>query len=342
MIALAALPIRAEEPVNRTIKMPARESYRKPYDTWQCREQDRIRSSSGISKSRFRRRRSLIRCSSTGSTCIPRNWNPATPRRFICKPGRNIEKIYAEAEKKLVRLERILRVEEERRFRGYKILGELFARSRSSLIGRSSFPKSVSPEEEAKFYKSMEPVYQLLEKASGCAMPTGAIAWRYRGSDLFRPIQNTRALARYLGGKADWEIRNGKYEDAVKTLRIGISLGNHVAKANSPTLVGMLVGIAIQGIMQEPIMTLASQPDAPNLYPASDANHSPRRCVPICHAGRAILLFSHTERHADLRNIDKASPEECRGRLENVVAAFLLDDKRSGGTPRKSLRFPRQ
>ena len=34
MIALAALPIRADEPEYRTIKMPARESYRKPYDSW--------------------------------------------------------------------------------------------------------------------------------------------------------------------------------------------------------------------------------------------------------------------------------------------------------------------
>ena len=34
MIALAALPVRGDEPVNRSIKMPACDSYRKPYDSW--------------------------------------------------------------------------------------------------------------------------------------------------------------------------------------------------------------------------------------------------------------------------------------------------------------------
>ena len=128
-----------------------------------------------------------------------------------------------------------------------------------------------------------------------------------------------RGLARYLSGKADWEIRNRRYEDAVKTLRIGIAMGNHVASAR--TFAGMVVGIAIHGIMQDHIMTLASQPDGPNFYPALTQVTQPADMFQSALQGD--LSYMAPIGLAGLENIDKASPEECRAKLENVWPGLL-------------------
>ena len=153
--------------------------------------------------------------------------------------------------------------------------------------------------------------------------------WSYgkesRGIEASLPFwNNARGLARYLSGKADWEIRNGKYEDAVKTLRIGIAMGNHVAQAYPRTLVGMLVGIAIHGLMQDHIMTLASQPDGPNLYAALTQVAQPAEMLQSALQGE--LSFMSQTGLPSFEDIDKASPEECRAKLENVMLRFLQGD----------------
>ena len=221
------------EAVNRTIKMPARESYRKPYDAWNSeRKKDsefhrHIKIT--VSPATFPYPLLKYRFNTYSTELESGNAAP-----LYSQAGRNTKDLRRSGEK-LVRLERILRVEEERRFRG-QILGELF---RAVPLGpawpNSSYPKSVSPEEEAKFYKSMAPVYQLLEKASRIRDRRLELLHGIQGDcDFLGSHKKTRGLARYLGGKADWEIRNGKYEDAVKTLRIGIAMGNHVGESEFP------------------------------------------------------------------------------------------------------------
>ncbi|MGO9112548.1 MAG: hypothetical protein ACLP9L_25235 [Thermoguttaceae bacterium] len=333
MIASTALPIRAEEPVNRSIRMPARELYRKPYDT----------ADGGMTRDPEFQRHVIITVSpatfpypllkyrfNTYSTELESG--NAAP--LYSQAWAEFERIYAEAEKNWYASNECFELKKSGASED-RILGELF---RAVPLGpawaNNSYPKRVSPEEEAKFYESMKPVYQLLEKASRMRNADWSYCMEDKGiATSLDHIQYTRGLARYLSGKANWEIRNGKYEDAVKTLRIGIVMGNHVAKANSPSLIDTFVGIAIHGIMQAQIMTLASQPDAPNLYPALTQIILPADTFQYAMQGEQFFPFPSPNAMPIFENIDKASPEECRDRLANVVASLLQMQSNQWGTP---------
>jgi len=184
----------------------------------------------------------------------------------------------------------------------------------------------------------MESVYRLLDKASRMHHADWSVNAEPKSiATLLEQSNNMRALARYLSGKAGWEIRNGKYEDAVKTLRVGIAMGNHAAKANPASIFGMLVGIVLQGMMQDLIMTLESQPDAPNLYPALTQVTQPADSFQLALQGDLFFVFASKDGLQIFENIDKASPEQCRAKLENVVPlVFQLGANPWNSEPDKS------
>ncbi len=168
-VALAALPIHAEEPVYRTIEMPARESYRKPYDTWDSgRERDpefQRHVKITVSPATFPYPLLKYRFNVHSTELESGNAAPLYSQAWA-----EYEKIYAEAEKNWYASNEYFELKKNGASEE-KILGELFrAVPLEPAWPNSSYPKRVSPEEEAKFYKSMVPVYQLLEKAS--RMPT--------------------------------------------------------------------------------------------------------------------------------------------------------------------------
>lgn len=182
----------------------------------------------------------------------------------------------------------------------------------------------ITPEDETRLYESLQPVYEYLQKASLRRECDWSDYFEFRGiATLLEHVQDSRLLARYLGGKANWEIRNGKYDEAVKTIRIGIALGNHLQKSDPASgLVTVLVGISIQGIMYQQITILSSQPDAPNLYPAlsqiyiaSDAN---------LHAlySEHMWLFPRAFPKDIFDTIDQASAGECRTVLLDLLKTF--------------------
>jgi hypothetical protein len=115
-------------------------------------------------------------------------------------------------------------------------------------------------------------------------------------------------------------------------------MGNHVAKANFPTLIGMLVGIAIQGIMESHIMELEAQPDAPNLYPALTQIVFPGDSFQYALQGERFFPFATSNAMPIFENIEKASADECRVRLENVVATFLQVQNNYWLTPPEKTR----
>ena len=333
IFALTALPMRAEEPVNRSIKMPAREQYRKPYDT----------NDGGTPDPEFQRHVKITVSPATFPYPLLKyrlhmdsaELESGNAAPLYSQAWAEYEKIYAEAEKHWYASKEYFELKKSGASED-RIVGELF---RAVPLFRawpySSFPKSVSPAEEAKFYHSMEPVYRLLDKASRMDYADWRSDMEYKGVfGSLDQLQNARVLARYLSGKADREIRNGRYEDAVKTLRIGIAMGNHVARGNPRTLVGMWVGIAIYGIMQDHIITIASQPDGPNLYPALTQVTQPADMLQSALQGD--LIYMSPTGLPSLENIDKASPEECRAKLENVVPPFLLGTDRRNSESEKS------
>lgn len=83
-------------------------------------------------------------------------------------------------------------------------------------------------------------------------------------SILLPELQQTRSFGRLLAARARMQIADGRYDDAVETLKTGYALSRHVA--TGPTLIHALVGMAIADMMDRQIEDLIQQPGAPNLY----------------------------------------------------------------------------
>jgi hypothetical protein len=80
---------------------------------------------------------------------------------------------------------------------------------------------------------------------------------------LLEDAQQCRNLARKLQLKARLEISEGRYADALETLRHGYQLGQDVAK--TPLLINGLVGIAITAVMNGELLKLIEASDV-NYY----------------------------------------------------------------------------
>jgi hypothetical protein len=97
--------------------------------------------------------------------------------------------------------------------------------------------------------------------------------WDWRVQDLrgqetigfiLEEVQRARGLARALRVKARLEMAEGKFDDALETLRQGYQLGRDAAQP--PLLINALVGVAIVATMNETLVELIDQPGAPNMY----------------------------------------------------------------------------
>jgi len=187
----------------------------------------------------------------------------------------------------------------------------------------------ITAEEEAILYASLSRVYELLELASRKTYCDWGDTSEFKGIGTLLPhLQEMRTLGRYLSGKANWEIRNGNYEDAIQTIRIGLVLGQHVRDSKSfNTLVSGLVGLAIQGIMQASLHDLASQPDAPNMYAAlTQLEFSVYSLLTPMEGERSWVLTRRPFTPNLYDTINKASDEECRAVLCDLVDILSYDD----------------
>ena len=136
-------------------------------------------------------------------------------------------------------------------------------------------------------------------------------------------IQQSRSYARLLMAKAHLEIAERRYDDAVRTLQCGYAEGRHVAQ--SPTVIGELVGITIASMMSYQVQQFIQQPDAPNLYWALST--LPRPVVDSRLCGEAESNFLYLQ-FPELRDLDKKnlSLEEWNGLLIKVTRIALEYD----------------
>ncbi len=81
---------------------------------------------------------------------------------------------------------------------------------------------------------------------------------------LLDEVQRSRGLARWLAVKARLEIAEGRFDDAVDTLRMGYQMAHDFGKTQ--VLVTSLVGMAINGTCDEQIHAFMEAPNSPNLY----------------------------------------------------------------------------
>ncbi len=86
-------------------------------------------------------------------------------------------------------------------------------------------------------------------------------------------VQHLRYAAHLLVLKARFEIAEGKYEQAIKTLQTGYALSRHLAETSLS--VSALVGMSLSNYMSAAVEELIAQPGSPNMYWALTTLPSP-------------------------------------------------------------------
>ncbi|MDR2170074.1 MAG: hypothetical protein LBP59_08030 [Planctomycetaceae bacterium] len=213
-----------------------------------------------------------------------------------------------------------------------------------SYYGEKNATEPITPKDEEDLYKDLKPVYKLLEKGSysrSYNFSTEKNLSVKKLNILLNEVQTVREMGRYLHDKADWEIRNGKFDDAIKTIKTGFALGNHVKQtASNGTFMNVLVGIAINNVMYSQLFHLVSQPDAPNLYPALTQIYVNYKTATDMINGEQEFLFNQIAKRSVLDNIDNAPEEVCKdifNRLIKVAGDFMdvsydkYDDRNDAG-----------
>ena len=189
----------------------------------------------------------------------------------------------------------------------------------------SGMHTEITAEEEAKIYAQLEGVYKLLEKASRKTYFDWSDVHENKGVlTSLEPLHESRILLRYLADKADWEIRNGKYDDAIKTIRTGLALGDFVMESTpAGFMVGVLIGSALKGAMYERLICLSAQPDAPNLYPAlMQISFSTKPLITATQSEMLWLVSPNIGRDV-LDSLDTCSPEQAKTLFNGVVTSFV-------------------
>jgi hypothetical protein len=91
------------------------------------------------------------------------------------------------------------------------------------------------------------------------------LAGRQEGVALLVPeIQVMRQVAVVLGVRARYELAQGHLPEALYSLQTGYALARHLGTA--PTLIHVLVGMAIANLLDAQLDEFVQQPTAPNLY----------------------------------------------------------------------------
>jgi hypothetical protein len=104
---------------------------------------------------------------------------------------------------------------------------------------------------------------------------------RKEGFSLFLPeIQEMRSLARLAALKVRVAIRDGKTDEAMHWVQIGLVMGRHVAEG--PIAIQALVGVAINSVMLKCLEELIRTPGTPSLYWA--LADSPRPFIDVRYA----------------------------------------------------------
>jgi hypothetical protein len=184
----------------------------------------------------------------------------------------------------------------------------------------------VTADVEADLYRSLESAYEILEKASRRSY---YLPESYEFNGIFTKLSHLNdagTLSKFLRSKANWEIRNGKLDNAIKTIKTGLALSDHIFNMRLQNFsVNFFVAINIERIMKEELLLLVSQPDAPNLYPALTQLPSRQDAPLTAIYSEQITLFNLNRQTINMETYDKLdelSPDECKNVVEQVAHSF--------------------
>jgi hypothetical protein len=143
--------------------------------------------------------------------------------------------------------------------------------------------------------------------------------------------QLSRNMARILEMKARLEMAEGKPEEAIETLQMGLALSQHLGKGKVP-LVNYLTGVSIAGMMRYQLLDLTQVKGSPNLYCALNVLPHPflsfKEPLEIDEAAIEKLM-------PELREVKtgRHSPEQWQDIWEKVVERFEYYEKNSFNKP---------
>jgi hypothetical protein len=209
----------------------------------------------------------------------------------------------------------------------YKLLFRAFP----ILAVNSSYYDGITAEKEDAAFAALKGVYHLIEKAS----VKRECDWSYlvENKGFFTLLPNAdavRKLGRYLQQKAEREIRYGKYDDAVKTIRLGLRLVEHTEQSDIPGAVLIIVAYQIKKDLLNAIQLLSTQPDAPNLYPALTQIHIDKSLVQRAVQTELFVWLSAENSSPQkiqelFERIDDLNSEECKILLTSIVETYFQD-----------------
>jgi hypothetical protein len=165
----------------------------------------------------------------------------------------------------------------------------------------------------------MQPVYDMLDRGACCESCDWDLLTRGQKSgdpNAADVLQRVRGFARILVARARLQVADGKFDEAIRTLRTGYAMARHVAQA--PALINGLVGVTLADVMSKQLETLVQQPGAPNLYWALATLPQPLLDLrPGYEEDLAVVYLSYPE----LRDLDKKDypADHWRQLLQQVV-----------------------
>ena len=131
-------------------------------------------------------------------------------------------------------------------------------------------PLADLPKDEVR--KTLDDVEPWIMEYAQMASRRTRCDWELPAREIKNPMEvrlpelhRAKSLGRILALKARLSLAEGKPEEALKTLQIGLALSRQVAEGQVP-LVNYLVGSAIAGMMREQLLEVPQLYDAPNLY----------------------------------------------------------------------------
>jgi len=143
-------------------------------------------------------------------------------------------------------------------------------------------------------------------------------------------LNDFRQMAKVLSLRARLEIAQGRFDQALRTIQIGMSMGRHVGDGG-PTVISSLVGIAIEALMLERVRELIEH-GGPNMYWALAGLPEPLVDVrPAFDWERQWLMMSHPEFRKALA--DPIGPAEGAALLRAMTELFAM----ATGEPRPGL-----
>lgn len=110
--------------------------------------------------------------------------------------------------------------------------------------------------------QELRPVMQLIEKAARCKQcQWSALEGVTPPMELLREF---RKLADILAVQTRLQITEGRYEQAIDSMQIGLAMAKHLGEA--PALVQGITGVAIGALMLNRVGDFVQRPDAPSFY----------------------------------------------------------------------------